>query len=158
MKLYTPILLLTTLLLTGCGPSAERDESGNIVTEGAVDAFAMKVGDCFNDSAAILSDEAVDAVSGLPCTEPHDNEVFAQFDVTLDEYPGDEPISELSAKACIDRFEAFVGKPYDTSELDTFAVFPTRESWKMLGDREVLCAVYHVDEKKLTGSMEDAGI
>ncbi len=49
---------------------AERDESGNIVSEGQIDAFALQVGDCFNDSQAIIdsgsSEVEVHDVAGLP--------------------------------------------------------------------------------------------
>ena len=38
---------------------ADRDESGAIVDAGRIDAFAMQVGDCFNDSTEMTSEDAV---------------------------------------------------------------------------------------------------
>lgn len=141
---------------------AERDEAGNIISEGQIDAFALQVGDCFNDSQAIIdsgsSEVEVHDVAGVPCSEPHDNEVYAVFDVSFDAFPGDESMFDLSTAECRKRFKGFVGKSYEESILDIFAVYPTHESWSQLDDREVVCAAYHLDYKKLTGSARGLGI
>ena len=138
---------------------AGRDESGNIISEGEIDAFAMRVGDCFDDSPEIIDSSAeVQDVPGLPCSEPHDNEVYAVFDVSFDAFPGDESMFDLSTDACLKRFKGFVGKSYEESSLDLFAIYPTYDSWSQLNDREVICAVYRVDYKKLTGSAKGLGI
>jgi hypothetical protein len=158
MNARIPLIILAAFLAAACGPPAERDDSGNIVSRGAIDAFAMKIGDCFNDSPALLTGDETTEVRGVPCDQPHDNEVFALFDVTFTEYPGEESMSERAIQACIKRFEAFVGAPYETSELDTFPLYPGEASWSQLNDREVICSLYRVDEQKLTGTMKDAGI
>ncbi len=141
---------------------AERDESGNIVSEGQIDAFALQVGDCFDDSQSILdsgsSEVEVQDVAGMPCSEPHDNEVYAVFDVSFDAFPGDESMFDLSTAECVKRFKSFVGRSYEESIIDVFAIYPTQESWSQLNDREVICAVYHVNFEKLTGSKRGSGI
>ena len=138
---------------------ADRDESGNIVSEGEIDAFAMRQGDCFNDSPEIIDSSAeIQDVAGVPCSEPHDNEVYALFDVAFDAFPGDESMFDLSTEACLKRFKSFVGKSYEESALDLFAIYPTQESWSQLNDREVICAIYRVDYKKLKGSTQGSGI
>jgi hypothetical protein len=132
---------------------ADRDESGAIVSEGSLDAFKMRVGDCFDDGSA-FTDESndVDSVPGVPCSKPHDNEVYAVFDVTMAGFPG-EGMAEMAQEACVERFEAFVGKDYESSSLDVAMLYPSRESWAQ-NDREVVCAVYDLDAKKLTGSVK----
>src|SRR5262245_9544180 len=87
---------------------ADRDSSGAIISEGNVSAFAMRVGDCFDDGDTFSSEE-VDGVAGVPCSKPHDNEVYAVFNLTTSTFPGDQ-IGELSQQGCVERFEAFVGK------------------------------------------------
>ena len=131
---------------------ADRDSSGAIVSEGNVSAFAMRVGDCFDDGDTFSSEE-VDGVAGVPCSKPHDNEVYAVFDLTMSTFPGDE-IGELSQQACVERFEEFVGKDYESSSLDVASLYPTRESWTQKNDREVICAVYDIEAKKLAGSVK----
>ena len=62
--------------------TADRDETGAIVAEGNVDAFQMRVGDCFDDGST-FDDDNVDSVPGVPCTNPHDNEVYAVLQLCL---------------------------------------------------------------------------
>jgi hypothetical protein len=58
----------------------------------------------------------------------------------------------------LERFEAFVGKDYESSALDVASLYPSRESWTNQNDREVICAVYDVDANKLTGSVKGLGL
>jgi hypothetical protein len=131
---------------------ADRDSSGAIVAEGSVNAFQMRVGDCFDDGSTFTGAE-VGSVPGVPCSKPHDNEVYAVFDLTMPAFPG-EQMGELAQQACLERFEAFVGKDYESSALDVASLYPTRESWTSQNDREVICAVYDVAANKLTGSVK----
>jgi hypothetical protein len=134
--------------------AADRDSTGAIISEGSVDAFQMRVGDCFDDGEVFASeDNQVDSVPGVPCSKPHDNEVYAVFDVGMSSFPGDE-MGELAHEACLERFESFVGKDYDSSSLDIATLYPTSESWHRQNDREVICAVYDVAANKLTGSVK----
>jgi hypothetical protein len=124
-----------------------------IVDEGSLDAFQMRVGDCFDDGSAFADDnDDVRSVPGVPCAKPHDNEVYAVFDVTLTSFPGDG-MAEIAQDACRERFEAFVGKDYESSSLDIATLYPSSDSWQRK-DREVICAVYDIDAKKLTGTVK----
>jgi hypothetical protein len=132
---------------------ADRDDSGAIVAEGSLDAFQMRVGDCFDDGSAFTEESNnVDSVPGVPCSMPHDNEVYAVFDVAVTSFPGDG-MADMAQEACQERFEAFVGKDYESSSLDIATLYPSSDSWKQ-NDREVICAVYDIDAKKLTGSVK----
>ena len=132
--------------------SADRDQSGSIVDAGYVDAFALRVGDCFNDTTAMEHGEIVN-LPGVPCSEPHDNEVYALIDVDLTEFPGDDAIGNLAMERCLERFPSFVGRDYDSSSLDIFTMQPSRESFAA-NDREVICAVYDMEFGKLEGSVK----
>ena len=131
---------------------ADRDDTGAIVAEGSVDAFNMRVGDCFDDGSA-FDDNEVNSVPGVPCAQPHDNEVYALFDVTETSFPGDA-IAEIAHEGCLARFEGFVGKDYESSSLDIATLYPSRESWQQQNDREVVCVVYDLAANKLTGSVK----
>lgn len=132
----------------GAANKADRDGSGAIVGEGNVNAFQIRVGDCFDDSNSL--DEVTD-LPGVPCSQPHDNEAYAILDLTIASYPGGDGMFELANTACLERFEAFVGRDYDSSSLDIFALYPSQQSWKQ-DDREVVCAVYDMNAEKLEGS------
>jgi hypothetical protein len=133
----------------------ERDESGSIVDSGTVDVFQIKAGDCFDDSIG-FGDE-ISSLPGVPCSEPHDNEAYAAFDLTTSTYTDEESMWEMAHNACLERFETFVGRDYETSTLDIFSLYPTADSWAN-GDREVVCAVYDMEESKLVGSVQGRGL
>ena len=124
---------------------------------GQGNVFDLAAGQCFNDPAGL---EASD-VDVVPCEDPHHNEVYAV--VSLDEwadfpFPGTSRMDEIAEAECLERFDAFVGLPYPDSILDIYFLRPSRESWEELDDREIVCALYHLEETFMEGSMEGSGI
>lgn len=138
----------------GAVTSADRDSAGTIVSEGSIDAFQIQVGDCFDDSSS-FGDEIAN-LPGVPCSDPHDNEAFAVFDVTMSSYPGDE-MGAIAYDKCMQRFENFVGREYESSTLEIMTLYPTADSWNR-SDREVVCALYDINEGKLQGSVRGLAI
>ncbi|HUG31762.1 MAG TPA: septum formation family protein [Acidimicrobiia bacterium] len=139
---------------------ADRGESGEVVDAGDLDVMSLQVGDCFNDPEG--DDELVYDVSAVPCTEPHDNEVFAVQSVAAefpgDTFPGQDPLWEYSYEVCSGPvFDSYVGTSYLDSSLDVFSFTPTQESWDD-GDRGFVCALYRVDFAKLTGTVSGSGL
>jgi len=135
--------------------TADRDSSGAIVGAGAVDAFQVRIGDCFDDVSSF--DDEVTSLPGVPCSEPHDNEAYALINLTMSSFPGEDAIANLANGSCLERFESFVGRDYESSTLDLLAMYPSAESWRQ-DDREVICAVYDVDANKLVGSAKGRGL
>lgn len=138
----------------GAATSVDRDSSGAIVAEGNIGAFNVRVGDCFND---VGFDDEVSSVPGVPCSDPHDNEAYAVFDVSVPSYPEGEGMSELAYESCMDRFAAYVGKDYESSSLEITTMFPSQQSWRE-NDREVICAVYDMNAQKLTGTTRGSAL
>ena len=134
---------------------ADRDSTGAIVDEGKINAFQMRVGDCFNDGSVFASEDAeVTNVPGVPCSDPHDNEVFAIFDVSVASFPEGDAMASLAFDSCLEHFKSFVGRDYESSSLDIATLYPSYESWHQQNDHEVVCAVYDVNAKKLVGSVK----
>jgi len=134
---------------------AERDESGEIVEGGEVSVFDLSEGDCWNN----VPDEGqeTETVDAVPCTEPHESEVFAVFDVELgEEWPGLDAVTTEAETQCVQRFESFVGLTYDESVLNLFYFNPIEESWTQLNDREVVCVVLDptAPDGRTTGSLQ----
>jgi hypothetical protein len=125
-----------------------RNDAGQIEEAGGLGAFVLRVGDCVQ-----LPDEMeVVSVEGVPCSTPHDAEVYARFDLPeLDSFDADE-VGALSDEGCFDRWSDAIGTVYeDDPDLDYTLLEPTAESWTE-GDREVSCLVTSVDGDPLTGS------
>jgi hypothetical protein len=137
---------------------ASRDGSGDLVGAGDLDVMALQVGDCFNDPEEL--EEVVFSVAAVPCSEAHDNEVYAAIPYTLSgfSFPGDTRLQTFGYEACVGQpFSEYVGTDYFDSSLEVFIFTPTEESWNT-GDRNVTCILYKLDLTKLTGTARDSGL
>jgi hypothetical protein len=152
----TTLITLTALTTVFGACAAERDDSGQIQTAGTIDAFAMQVGDCVDDWA--LGGTEVAGVPGIPCADPHDNEVFALFDLADGPWPGDEQVELAAQQGCYDRFQGAIGATYEDSILDYLPIYPSEDSWRRMKDREVICIAYHMEYEKLTGTVLNSGL
>lgn len=163
MRTKTALRLLaaavTGILIVGCSDASTADESirtddGEIVESGEVGAFRLQVGDCVNGA---MSGE-VSSVDGVPCDEEHQFEVYYAFDILGSDFPGAEAVQEEAQTTCLEQFEPFVGATYAESIYDITALWPTEESWDMVGDREVLCMILNYDGTNKTGSAKGTAV
>jgi hypothetical protein len=136
----------------GGGPTGAPSSTAG-PSRGADDMTAedLAVGDCLND--AELSG-IVTEVPVVPCSEPHDSEAYAEFDLPEGPYPGKDEINARGEAGCIEAFTAFVGIPFNASKLQYSFYLPTETSWP-LGDRRILCEVYD-PKKQTTGTLAGA--
>jgi len=139
----------------GFSMAAERNAAGEITSAGAVGAFEVRVGDCFNDEA--FESTEISEIPAVPCSDPHDNQVYAVFDIPGDAWPGDESVEEAAFQGCYERFAGSIGKSYEDSMIDYTAIYPSQGSWNQVDDREVLCVGYHMEYEQLTGSIIGSG-
>jgi hypothetical protein len=128
--------------------------------ESAISVFDLTVGTCFDDPS--FSGEAVEGriseASEVQCFDPHDAEVYAIVRFTQGEgaaFPGRAAVQEFADEECFDRFEGFVGIPFEESRLDIATLWPTGASWEE-GDREATCVVFDINNQKLEGTMDSA--
>lgn len=144
--------IVRNLLPGGGAPQPERDEtSQEIIEEGQADVFALRVGDCMNE----VSEELVAEVPVVPCDQPHDEEVYFDFSLAGDAFPGEDAVQTEADTRCAAEFDAFVGLAYDSSTLDFYAYRPSEESWTRLDDRIVSCVIYD-PAGQVTGTLAGA--
>jgi len=111
-------------------------------------ATDLEVGDCFDNPKA---GEDVRSVKTSPCDESHDAEVYATFDLSGDDFPGDTKVIADAEAGCTSRFEDFVGTSPAETELRVFYLYPTEDVWD--SEKTVSCSV--IDPAgKTTGSLE----
>ena len=119
---------------------------------GGSDVFDLSVGDCIESTAL---DAAVDTVPVIECSEPHESEIYAAFQLDDGAFPGTESITAEAEGLCLEAFEDFVGLAYEDSELLATTLTPTEDRWDRLKDREVLCIVIDGDDD-VTGTLRNA--
>jgi hypothetical protein len=153
----TALALASVLLIAaGCGDDLQsdettRDEAGEVVGEGDVGALSLAVGDCI-EAAAVGQ---VNEVPVVPCTDPHESEVVALFDLPEGDFPGAVEVSSIAEEECIGPlFADYVGIDYQASKYGFAYLAPTQETWDGLDDREVVCLVGDPTSASLTGSVK----
>lgn len=150
--MVVPVAFLMTFVTVGC--DAARDDSGAIAEAGGVSVFSLRVGDCFDDH----DPGDVQRVAALPCSDPHDNEVFAVFDLAGDAWLGDDEVNRLGREGCDARFEEAIGETYEESVIEFYPMTPTEGSWDERDDREIVCVAYHMELEKLDRSVLGSGM
>lgn len=132
----------------GVGSVAGSDDS----SEGGVRAATdLLPGDCFDGLAVDEGRRArVALVEVVPCSAPHDLEVFHAFTYGDDEaWPGEDEMVRLAEVGCGEAFATQLG---ERAALEQLAVWPTEASWAE-GDRVVVCAAYAADGDALVGNL-----
>jgi len=120
------------------GDATTRNDQNEIIESGGLGAFSIEVGDCLNLPSEL---NAVQSVEGVTCNQAHGAQAYAVFDLTGfgDAFPGSAAFDEQAGAGCLDKFESFVGIPYEQSELYVTTLEPTEETWVQVDDREIVC-------------------
>lgn len=130
------------LLATGCSHSKSGGHS--------VSAFDVKPGECLLPPTDVKQE--ISSLKMIDCSKPHTQEVYAtvKYDAAGSEhgapYPGEAKLDTFANGACGQRYEGYVGIPYQDSSLFYTYLLPSARSWQD-GDREVICFVTTTGEQ-----------
>lgn len=136
-------------------PSDEGEEPATeltaVDTAGGVEGVATaETGDC------MMWDEIGATFPAVPCSDEHDAEVYAVFDIAgATDYPGEDAVNALANSECVARFEVYVGVRLADSDLTGHYFTPTASTWDR-GDRQVLCVAYLEDGSTVTATFKDS--
>ncbi|MEN9710038.1 MAG: hypothetical protein RL441_30 [Actinomycetota bacterium] len=120
-----------------------RDDTGQIVNSGDISVFNVKVGDCL--AGTPVGEGDVSDLVGVPCSEDHVNEVYAEELVTdLKDYDA-TALDDEANRFCEAAFESYVGISYNDSSLEFVYLAPSEESWAG-GDNEITCMLTAADQ------------
>jgi hypothetical protein len=139
---------------TDTGSDTDTDTEDEYAWGGDGAPLPYEIGDCFREPT-----DDMGHVQFKDCSEPHDYEVYSEFEVpdTPDgSYPGDDRMSYAADEGCLDAFEGFVGVPWDESSYDFAWVAPDEVTWTEYDDRLVQCLAVDPDGEH-TGSLEGVG-
>lgn len=153
---------LMSLGLSACFPVSLRPHSSSGGSSGdssggssgpTSSVLDLYVGQCIQDPG----EGTVYDVENAVCTNEHWGEVFHVTTITSSQMPSEDDMNDMASDACIDAFEAYVGRPYDESDLDITWYFPSRESWED-GDRSLQCIAIRTDGDPLYQPVRNSGL
>ncbi len=133
----TPSGPVTPTTFPTASPTAEptTEPPATTAPSTAISATELQVGDCLND---LTNSTDVSSLPSVDCTQPHQGEVFAVFDLPPGPYPGADGVDDLVSKGCNARLAEYSpGAPSDDA-VGLFSVYPLEQNWER-GDREVVC-------------------
>lgn len=133
------IAIIALVVATSVGSDSLRDGAGAVATTRIVSLDQLQVGDCLD----VPTRDEFSSVTLVPCTSPHHAEVYVRFDLPTGAYPGEDATIAKAEQGCADRFEAFVGEPYEESPLELVYGWPGAASWAE--DKSVICVVNDQD-------------
>lgn len=140
------VWIVGTVLLFGVAylSTAGRSPSNGAITQqGGLSIFSLRTGDCFDNpaDAAGAGLHTVETVTAVPCTTPHNAQVFATFNLTGSNfsYPGTEPVHKLATQGCNARIGS-INKNAVNNSMTVRMLFPLQDSW-IDGRRSVSCLV-----------------
>ena len=167
--MVTAVIAGAGLLLTGCvgpplveasGPATDAATRSVPTASGSASAsepastapqaqprYLPAVGECLDSR----KDRAAGPDSVVPCAEPHDDEVYATFELAPGGFPGADTAQQQADDGCRARFADFVGVPADASMFGWYSFAPDEPGWA-IGDRRVACALWHPTDL-VTGSL-----
>ena len=110
--------------------------------------FKLQTGDC-------VSAPNGQVVSVLPCTAPHQAEVFATFTLPGSAWPGTAKVQQEAGSGCASRLAGYLNPQLAISLAQSY-VFPNKVAWTG-GTRTVICEVQAVSGQ-LTQSVRGASL
>ena len=129
------VAVLIAVIAWALATDADRDTSGRVTDGGSATIVDLRVGDCL--PAPDESDQEQLTVEVVPCGNPHDAEVYANFDLD-GEWTNTDEVDRISGAGCFDRFSDYVGVPPRKSSLDVLYFRPITES-SFNEDSAVIC-------------------
>lgn len=128
--------------------TAERDGAGQITAGGSVSATDLTEGDCLNGLGGAVT--SILSLPAVPCSAPHEGEVYAVFDLSAGDYPGAAAVDEQVDTGCFERLDGYAPSAAADPSIGVFFVYPQEANWR-LGDREVVCIA--TTQTPATGSL-----
>lgn len=115
---------------------------------GSVSVFQLQPGQCFHNPAAGRAVFGVTQVSVVPCTVPHDAQVFAVFRAHGQAFPGQAGLRHQAATGCRSRVAGNVDKTKIRRGMSLRFLFPAAGSWGN-GQRRVTCFILNTRQQMI---------
>jgi Septum formation len=106
--------------------------------------FNLQAGQCFDGQNTL-------GVTVVPCSSPHEAEVFATFPLPESTWPGENTVKTAAQAGCQQRVAGYMNPQLAASALSQEYIYPNQKTWAA-GVRTVVCDVRSGDGL-ITGSV-----
>ena len=129
---------LLAVLASGSLSQGHRSTStGQITAKGTVSISLLRTGDCFQNPSA---DQTLSSVTAVPCTTPHDAQIFTEFTATGASFPGNTALDKEASLGCPARVAGTVDKSKITDAMSLHYLIPQEQPWAE-GHRAIVCFI-----------------
>ena len=97
--------------------------------------FSLRAGQCVNSGR-----NGISGLQVLSCSQAHDAEVFATFQVAGSPYPGATALQQQARQGCASRLSGYLNPQLSAASLAQSFVYPDAGAWSA-GERTVVCTV-----------------
>ncbi|MET1058261.1 MAG: hypothetical protein ABWX84_01600 [Nocardioides sp.] len=148
-KWLIPVIAIVAVLLVVGGIVAALTLGGDSASGTAVDD--LDKGDCLVSSDIADASDSIGGIETVACTDDHDAEVFATFEVGGDAAGGDFDL-DAAGSACVDELSG-VGTTLEDLEADGNEVRPLVGSDEPSEGDQVVCFIRNSDGDQLSDSV-----
>jgi hypothetical protein len=127
---------------SGSRSGSEGDRGGS--THETANVFALGTGDCFQNPSASQAVLGITYLTVIPCTTPHNAQVYVEFAATGTRYPGTADLKRQADQGCHTRLSGRVVSSKITDTMTLRFLYPLASSWTS-GHRTISCLI--VDTK-----------
>ena len=141
------VVVVAAIVAANLGKATRSASTGVITHRGHINAFSLRVGDCFDNPVGA---RAVNTVTAIPCDQPHNAQIYAKFKLTGSDfsYPGAAVVEQRARSGCNARIGT-VNKSMTTSAMTVRILLPEKIAW-VAGQRTVSCMVVNPTETLTT--------
>lgn len=143
------VIIVIAVVAANAGKATRSAATGVITHRGRINAFSLRVGDCFDNPPGA---QTVNIVTAIPCDQPHNAQIYARFKLTGSDasYPGAAVVAQTARDGCNARVGS-VNKSMTTSAMSVRILLPEKIAW-MAGQRAVSCMIVN-PKATLTASL-----
>lgn len=112
----------------------------------------LEIRDCLEE----VSPGAVLWVDVVPCDAPHWGQIYAGFELSDEDWPGDDAVIGAAETGCLEALEARFPAVYDDPGVGVIYFHPRASGWRR-GDREVLCVADYGTDRRTGDLLASSG-
>jgi hypothetical protein len=133
-------LFLVLVIVLAATSTRQQTENSSLGPTGSISVFDLRSGECFKNPSADERLLGLTHVTVVPCTRPHNAQVFAVFQGKGEIYPGRDALRRQAAQGCRSRLAGNVDKSKLTHSMTLRFIFPTAQPWGA-GQHAISCFI-----------------